>query len=330
MGPRLASSMERRLQEFRQLLVVDLFTQHGLFWEHVCWIRQRKAVTAETRMPPALARNSVHFPAWLKAEPGGWTPAQRPHLQEWMVLLHVLHEAVVPDDLKVVTRYANSLDFWMGFLSACVVYEPPAEHLLAFAEHGVAAYGDFIDPFNPWADRDTTGPYMLAPPIRFLPDPEHLLSDERKRQEWILERIQELLAKEPVIETSDLDLLEMAAHFERIYQESAEEREHQQLAEMRPYIEVTEQTTETDVRNAFRLMVAHQPTRPQPSRPKRNPLHCLQCAVWYDECGWSHERIAKVFNWAVQHPPGAKPRSETARKHIADGRLLLNQRKLAA
>jgi hypothetical protein len=330
MRQRLASSKERRLQEFRQHLVVDLFTQHGLFWEQVCWVRNLNAVTAETRLPPALARNSVHFPAWLKAEPGGWTLAQRSLLQEWMVSLHVLHEAIVPDDLKVVTRYANSLDFWMGFLSACLVYDPPPEHLLKFAEHGVAAYGDFINPFNPWDDEDVDGPEMLAPPIRFLPDPETLIADERKRHEWILEHIQDVLAQQAVIETSDLDLLEMAAHFERIYLESTEDRELQQLAEMRPYIDVTEQTTEEDVRNAFRLMVAHQPVRPQPSRPRRNPLHCLQCAVWYDECGWSHEQIAKVFGWKVQRPLGAKPKSETARKHIQDGRLLLSQRKLAA
>jgi hypothetical protein len=36
------------------------------------------------------------------------------------------------------------------------------------------------------------------------------------------------------------------------------------------------------------------------------------------------------MGWAVQYPAGAKPRSETARQYIADGRLLLNQRNVAA
>lgn len=330
MGLRLASSMERRLQLFRQDLVLDLFTQYGLFWEQVHWIRQIKAITAEARMPPALSPNTVHFPVWLKPEDGRWASGQMLQLREWMALLHVLHEAVVPDDLRVVTRYANSLDFWMGFLSACVVFDPPAERLLAFAEHGVSDYGDFIDPFNPWADAGDAGPHMLAPPIRFLPDPEQLLADERARQEWILTRIQEAIDARPVVQMGGLDLLEMAAHFEFRYEATEEYRERQRDAGMRPYIEVTEQTTEEDVRNAFRLMAAHRPDGPQASRPKRIPLLCLQCAIWYDQCDWSHERIATLCGWAIQRPAGAKPKSETARQYIADGRLLLSQRKLAA
>jgi hypothetical protein len=323
--------MERRLQLFRQQLVVDLFTQSGSFWERVHWIRQYAGIQAETCMPPAIDPDYMHFPARLKSEDGNWIPGNRLQVREWQALLHALHEAVVPDDLKVVTRYANSLDFWMGFLSACVVYDPPAEHLLEFADHGVAAYGDFINPFNPWADADDDGPLMLASPIRFLPDPEQLIADERYRQEWILQRIQETIAQRPLIRTEELDLLEMASHFEFIFEGTEKLRRRARMSSgMRPYIDVTAQTTETDVRNAFRLMAAHQPARPQPSRPKRNPLHCLQCAVWYDDCGWSHERIAKVFGWAVQRPAGAKPRSETARLHIQEGRLLLRQRKLAA
>jgi hypothetical protein len=330
MGLRLASSMERRLQLFRQDLVVDLFTQYGPFWEQVYWIRERGTVRAERRMPPTLNPNSVHLPPWLKAEPGGWTARQLQGIQEWMMLLHVLHEAVVPSDLRVVTLYANSLDFWMGFLSACVIYDPPAERLLAFAEHGVAAYGEFINPFDPWDDADDDVPQMLASPIRFLPDPDQLIAEERKRQEWILKRIQEALNMRPLIKTDDIDLLEMASHFEFIYEDDHKRGKRQRVDSMRPYIDVTDHTTEEDVRNAFRLMAARRPARPRPARPKRNQLQCLQCAVWYDQCGWSHERIAKAFDWAVQRPAGAKPRSETARQYIADGRLLLNQRKLAA
>lgn len=326
--------MERRLQLFRQHLVVDLFTQSGRFWDQVQWIRQYADIQAESRLPPVISPDYVHSPKRPRSESGDWIPSHTLRGGEWLALLHMLHEAVVPDDLKVVTRYANSLDFWMEFLSACVVYDPPAEHLLKFAEHGVAAYGDFIDPFNPWADADNDdGLQMLASPIRFLPDPEQLIADERYRQEWVLERIQETLAKRPLVRTEDLDLLEMASHFEFIYEGTEELRRRARRppgAGMRPYIDVTAQTTETDVRNAFRLMASHQPARPQPSRPKRNPLHCLQCAVWYDQCGWSHEQIAGVFGWAVQRPAGAKPRSETVRLHIQEGRLLLSQRKLAA
>lgn len=322
--------MERRLQLFRQDLVVDLFTQHGHFWEQVSWIRQREGIEAHRRLPPRLSSDSVHFHGGPKADRSQWAMGQKIAMHEWMALLHVLHEEVVPDDLKVETRYANSLNFWMGFLSACVVYDPPAEHLMEFADHGVADYGDFIDPFNPWADRDTPGPHMLASPIRFLPDPDKLIADERKRYEWILERIQASLAEQPHLRTGDLDLVEMAAHFDFLYEGTDEYRQEQRAIGMRPYIDVGDHTTEEDVRNAYRLMAARRPLALQPRRPRRIPLQCLQCAVWYDQCSWSHEQIANAFGWAIQRPPGAKPRSETARQYIAEGRLLLSQRKLAA
>jgi hypothetical protein len=179
MGQQLASSKERRLQTFRRELVVDLVTRHGPFWERVDWIRRLQQIEAEPRMPPTLDPGKVHFPAWLKPSRGQWCREQEQALSEWMVLLHVLHDEVVPTELRVETLNSYSLDFWMGFLSACVVFDPPPEDVLGFAEHGVAAYGDFVNPFIPWDDSD--GPEMLAPPIRLLPDPDKLITDERAR-----------------------------------------------------------------------------------------------------------------------------------------------------
>jgi hypothetical protein len=332
MGQRLASSMERRLQMHRHELVADLFIRGGVFWDQVRWIRNLKRVEAEARLPPPLNPKSVHFPPWLRPEGRRWRPDQMRELQEWMVLLHALHDAVVPDDLRVETPYSNSLDFWMGFLSACVVFDPPPEDLLGFAEHGVADFGDFVNPLNPWDDGK--GPAMLAPPIRFLPNPDDLIADERKRQDWVIDRLQQALDARAIIRCGEIDLAEMAAHFEFLYEsvQDEERRKHHEPSRlpMRPYIDVTEHTTEDDVRHAYRLMAAHRPDGPRATRPRRNRLLGLQCAVWYDECGWSHERIAQTMGWKIQRPPGVKPRSETARHHIALGRRLLGQKKAAA
>jgi hypothetical protein len=56
------------------------------------------------------------------------------------------------------------------------------------------------------------------------------------------------------------------------------------------------------------------------TKSPRDLLVCIQCAIWYDLDGWSHERIAARFGWTVQHPPGQTPRSETVRQHVAAGR----------
>jgi hypothetical protein len=332
MGKRLASSKERRLQTFRRELVIDLFTRHGVFWDRVQWIRQLQHIEAVRQMPPLLEPNQVHLPPHLPKDRRRWGRNQREQLQDWMMLLHVLHDAVIPEALRIETPYSFSLDFWMGFLSACAVFDPPEDNLLGFAEHGVAAYGDFINPFHPWDDGD--GPEMLASPIVFLPDPEQLLADERERFDWVIGKLQDSLTRQDRMGTEDIDLREMAAHFEHTYQSERERAAHKHdeppAIPTKPYIAVDEHTTETDVRHAFRMMAARLPKRPRPLRPKRDPLTAIQCAVWHDDCHWSHERIARTMGWAVQHPPGVKSRSETARQYINEGRAFLNQRNAAA
>lgn len=329
MGKRLESSAERRLQAFRRELTLDLFTRRGPFWDEIRWIRSLRGIAAEARLPPGLHPGKVHLPADLKATDWAWRPEQRQIFREWMVLLQVLHDAAVPEEHRVETPYSSSLEFWMGFLSACLRYDPPPDDLLGFADHGVAAYGDFVNPLNPWADEDAA-PQMLAPPIRFLYNAEVLLAAEQRRHERVVEALHRRLAP------SGIDVWEMIYDLEywgspdAEASEAGEEAAPELEGEARPYIAVEAHTTEDDVRNAFKLMAAARPPRSRAGKPRRDPLICLQCAIWYDRCGWSHERIAKHFGWKVQRPAHAKPRSETARQYIVEGRALLGQGKAAA
>lgn len=332
MAKRLESSAERRLQVFRRELILDLYTRHGKFWCDVRWVRELRGIEAEARMPPPLDLAKVHLPPGLKSSNWSWSPEQQQEHREWMVLLHALHDAAVPPDHRVETPNASSLEFWMGFLSACVLFDPPAPDLLAFADHGVAAYGEFVNPLNPWADEDGS-PQMLAPPIRFLPNADELLETQERLHYRLIDELHRQLAPRGI------DLWEMVYHVEYWNPSDVDATgsadEDAGLVERvkdrpRPYIIVDPSTTEEDVRNAFRLMAAALHERPRPIRPRRDRLVGLQCAIWYDECRWSHERIAKHFGWTVQYPAHAKPRSETARQYIAEGRELLTQRKAAA
>src|SRR3954467_15485191 len=108
MSQRLPSSMERRLQTFRREMVVDLFTSYGLFWDRVEWVRKLQRFNAESRVPPVLNPQSVHFPPWLKPEDGRWSQEQQQHIRDWMALLHVLHDDIVPKELQVETQYSYS------------------------------------------------------------------------------------------------------------------------------------------------------------------------------------------------------------------------------
>lgn len=333
MSKRLESSAERRLRTFRRGLTLELYTRRGRFWEMVRWTREYTGTEPGQRMPPSLDPGRVHLPQQLKPVDRERTAAQTQGLQEWMVLLNSLHDAAVPKDLQFDTQRSPSLVFWMGFLSACVLFDPPPDDLLGFADHAVAAYGDFVNPLNPSAEADGD-PLMLAPPIRFLVSPDDIeeivhrrIAKEALRLREIHEHLIELLHGKLARFGVDVRELAYSVEFDwGIHKEAAPTPG----LPFRPYIAVDEHTTEADVRNAFRLMAAALPKRPKATKPKREPLLCLQCAIWYDQCGWSQPRIAERMEWAVQRPAGAKARSETVRQYVAEGRVILNQQKRAA
>lgn len=349
MGQVLESSAERRLQAFRCELTLDLFTRHGRFWEVIDQIREVWAIVVEEKVPEPLTSRAVHLPPIL-ADARLWPPQLeqvRPgsdgadleaieHLRRWRywpgshdlfvrweITLRNLHDRVVPIENQVRGYDFDSAIFWYGFLSACLRYDPPADQLLEFADHAVASYEAFLDVLPPWANlADAEAPRMLAPPIRFLRDPIPAVEVERERHQRLLESLHNRLAP------SGVDLWEMVYHIE--YWERPDEQVESPKLRTRPYIAVERHTTESDVLNAYKVVSAMLPERPRPLKPRRDRLVSVQCALWYDEFGWSHQQIAEHFGWTIQHPPGAKPRSETARKHIADGRDLLVQRKPAA
>src|SRR3712207_6829746 len=107
MGRRLGSSAERRFQAFRRELVLALYLRQGEPWEQVRWIRANRRITASPQLPPSLNPGGVHFPPGLDhQQTWQWRPEQRQAQREWMVLLHALHEAVIPDEFQVETPFS--------------------------------------------------------------------------------------------------------------------------------------------------------------------------------------------------------------------------------
>ena len=82
----------------------------------------------------------------------------------------------------------------------------------------------------------------------------------------------------------------------------------------RAYIEVRPETTEQDVRSAYRMLAAAHEKRPKSGRPGRNPLAAMECAGLHDRCGWTYERIAEHCGW---HDYTA------VSKYVAEGRKIL-------
>jgi hypothetical protein len=259
MGKLLESSAERRLQAFRRELTLDLFIRNGWYWK-VAESRKLLGLAVEARMPPDLDPNGVHLPHGLESS----DPSLHDEQAAWLAFLKSLHDAVVPREHRVDGPYSSSLEFWMGFLSACVLFDPPPDDLLRFADHGVAAYGDFVNPLNPWGDDDA--PQMLAPPIRLLPDPEALLTAERNRYENIIDELHRRLAPRGI------DVREMVYDFEFWYLFDYEIDDDPELRRS-PYIAVDAFTTEEDVRNAFKLIAASQREGPRAVKGAGGPTN---------------------------------------------------------
>jgi hypothetical protein len=234
-------------------------------------------------------------------------------------------------------------NFALVFLSGCAWYDPPHDDLIGFANHA----DNLLGGWHPMAEKHDPPPPGL--PITWIPDLEDLMTDSaaeagQSDQQFLLE------LKDALVAT----LTEMGLDGDAIWAaaESVTRRGTSFLklgynlpsaqplvlgstswstwAKSQPFIEVQPETTEADVRAAFQWIKRRLPTPAPSTKSTRDPLLCLQCAIWRDDLGWSEKQIGDQCGWTIQRSSIAKPRCETARQHIAEGRAMLAQRPDAA
>jgi len=314
----------------RRDLTLDLFTRHGPFWYRVDTVRRYWNIDPQERVPPQPDRDRPHLPPRIHGQDRTARAIREdPDFIRWSMLLEQLHKEVVPETHRVAGATFRSEDFWDGFLSGCLLYDPPADDLLGYADAPVAAYGDFLNVLAPWEDADADAPQMIGAPITYLYDTDDLLAHEEQRRTQLLDALHDAL------EPKGFDVWEFANALE--YRADAELKlkllgatvPSKPSLRPKPYIEVGPATTEEDVRGAFRILSAAFGDRPRAIRPPRDRLTAVQCAVWHD-AGWTQVKIGERFGWKVQRDPGMSPRCETARNYINEGKDILLQRKSAA
>ncbi len=338
-------SVNRRVEEHARLLTLDLFTRYGPFWAHIARLRREFGVVPPCRTPPRIPLDACHLPPtvppWSRALPegerwlrpnvllndtivsspdDGYTGDEYPwdHLSLWIGRLCDLEEQHVPAVCRMEVEGAPG-QFWSRYLSACVMYDPPKEALLEFASYAVQSLGATIGTTAPEQDAEDAL-LFVPPPVRMLHEPWQEQAAARRYHEVVINALHHRLA--PIGIDVHKVLWELRFTDPHIRQASAT----MGRVETRPYIAVEPETTEEDVRAAFRLLSASLSSRPRAGKPARDKMTAVQCAIWYDECGWSHAQLAEHFGWAVQEQAGAKLRSETVRKHVQEGRTILAQR----
>jgi hypothetical protein len=328
----IGSDVASRIDRFKRSVVFDLYLQDGPAWNEIRAARERWAISPTVRLPPERHMLNRYYPesGWPKeydAE-GEQTREWAELADRWSVELHTLARRLVPE------RYRpNPIDEsgWTVFLSACVLYDPPETALLSFAELG-GPHPLGVSPADErWRGFGHPPHAMLAAPIRTLRDGDKSMLVEG----WFWRQVLEAIGKR-FLEPASMNIREMMR--EVLDSSPSLLKRYQELREQetpaRHYIAVDEETTETDVRRAFRLIAATLPERSDKGPPRRDPLTALQCAILYDrhnakglEDGrrrrWSYERLAEEFGLGSGETRKAK--KQVAADYVALGRKLLNE-----
>lgn len=357
-------SLRDRILTSRRDFTLDLFTRSGEFWEAVALIRHRWRISSSNKVPdhstayrcPGSLLVLYVPPAWPRDLPPSPLPntwpdfwhvmevvpgevlaidptsvVEVPHsLIEWYLDLKRLHDLYVPESARIPAMPYREGP-WTAFLSACVLYDPPADRLLAFANHRLpelfvrSAKGGGVPTRESLLP---TGPQQVGGPVAYLEDTQEIEAalEARFAEVWAFLRDHAMMAHR-----LDLDnLLVEASEARRAQWEAIWERFGDRMARVskRAYIAVEPDTTRDDVTDAFKVLKRGFPSQPM-GRPERDQLMCVQTAVWNDRFHMTNQDIARRFGWKMSARDGSKPRSERVRDHIAEGRRILAQRKPA-
>jgi hypothetical protein len=302
----LKSDEGAHIIRFKRELVLSLFLKHGHFWNEIQSMREKWNINASKQLVPS----------------GVWCPYPMPlpnerDLGQWTREINALRDRTIPQ------RYLNCSVDWHRFIPACVLYNPPEDELIEFAYFaGLSPTAPRpMSPEEEEAMGDDWNLLMVAPPTVHLRD----ASKEALAETWhfraILQRIGDRYLKPQGIDIWDLyyevrkDSPDIAATYAEMHRSN--------LPKL--YIRVEEWTTESDVRNAFRLIRQTQPKARKGGRPKLDSLLAVQCAVLYDRHNhrdpedsrrwrWTFEKLAEQFGLESK---------KTAKRHVELGREIL-------
>ena len=299
----LRSDAEAQLITIKRGLVEQLYLQRGPFWEAIHDMRSRWRIVAVANVPTVAGAPGPPECAPKAPEEGGDPQEWGAFVGRWNADLMSIRDRTVP-------RYAHEGVDWWNFLNTCVLYDPPGIELREFAKRGGLMFSSGV----PGRQGNVTKlPIMARPPIASLPDPKEVEALESWRWVRLVGELQERYLK-PL----GLDVWKILDDIEQNpppgFAEEYLKRLDQLDANRQLYIEVGEQTTKEDIETASRIARAVHKNRPSPSRPKRDRLTCIECAVLKDQHGWSDEKLAGRYGW---REPG------TVGKYVRAGRAII-------
>jgi hypothetical protein len=231
-----AASTAKRIQEVKNWLMLEVATQSGAFWEQVRETRARWAVQAPTKLSPKDI--NLLYPERLRRSQAEDLEQYVYDSHNWDRDLGRLSSWLAVPGLE---RYREDVD-WRPFMSALVLYQPPLDTLLEFAEYGGAVRR------TPEYKREGQGsldPKLVDPLIHELQHPYAVEGACRHYYETLLEEIGERYLK-----PRGLDIQAIRAEVLRDgpLEEDVQERVRQLPRDL--YVEVPDESSVDELRTA--------------------------------------------------------------------------------
>jgi len=317
--------------------MLDLFLRHGAFWEAIKGLRTKWDIEVSTEIPRREKLGDVPHPQNWAAE------SQSKEWTELSVRWGYDLDGLV---FKFVSERFQNLDYyllvWRSFFAACVLFDPPettedeACALLRFAEYGgPSSY-----------HHDVTEEKVLGVPRAFFPAVKEM-------RDWAKTQAIEDYFWTKLLEKIDARLKPKGINLQNLIKEvlsdNPELRDFRREAEekhnpFRFYIEADGYTTETELREALRILRKQQGTKLAPGRSARDRLTAVQAAILHDRHNdrdpqdgrrrlWTEVRLAKelglpVTKKEIEKYPGKYEEIEISRAaegHVALGRSILKE-----
>jgi len=239
-------------------LVLQLFLKRGEFWHAVKEARGRLGIEGKIG---TVHHGGQNLSAVFALDDLGWSELGNKVRASIFEEMAELKKLAVPRSLSDEFLLRE----WADFLVLCIVFDPPADELVNFAEYGGPTWV-FASGSRAGGERKRGA----APPVRVVRDP---LQTEIQRVVQISKVIDVIEKAHPDIRV--WDLLKEKGLIEQF-------RLEMQSIPRHLHIEVGEDTTAEDASDAYRAIRRIQGEQNRGGATARDPLMAVQCAVLYD------------------------------------------------
>lgn len=277
----LPKGEELKARAFKDDLTVQLFLRKGPFWEAIKAMREKRGIVASTQLPPSgPGISELIFPETHGDEERDFFE----RYDEWVADLREVKDRCVPARLRDAAE-------WEAFISACVLCDPPREHLDTFTRHGDPRLLDYEHP----GAQGERAPMQARAPV------QRMVTEEEKLEEvhfWLLNSLLEELGRR-YLEPAGIDVEEAVKDIMETTDLNEEYHRKKSTLRREWHIIAAEGVTADDANKTASMLPTVREARSPGGRASRNRLVALQCAMFCDASDPSTVELPKSESYRI-------------------------------